>query len=184
VIVEALAPPLPELVPGAYVTMEISLARPRQALNVPLGALQTDAEGKPYVWLLWQGGERGPLLYTCVMHPEVVAERPGKCPKCGMELVAKTREGREIAHRQPVEVGDTEGTRVEIRSGLSPEHQVIVAGFQSLVEGMPVRAVPWGPEGPLEVPSPVTPSKPTGHEGHQPPPATPSEPSGHEGHPR
>lgn len=27
--------------------------------------------------------------YTCVMHPEVVAAAPGKCPKCGMKLVAK-----------------------------------------------------------------------------------------------
>jgi hypothetical protein len=28
-------------------------------------------------------------LYTCVMHPEVVSNRPGKCPKCGMKLVVK-----------------------------------------------------------------------------------------------
>src|SRR5205809_4105409 len=26
--------------------------------------------------------------YTCVMHPEVIQDHPGKCPKCGMELVA------------------------------------------------------------------------------------------------
>ncbi len=25
--------------------------------------------------------------YTCPMHPEVVRNRPGKCPKCGMQLV-------------------------------------------------------------------------------------------------
>jgi RND family efflux transporter MFP subunit len=25
--------------------------------------------------------------YTCPMHPEVVQDRPGKCPKCGMDLV-------------------------------------------------------------------------------------------------
>jgi nitrous oxide reductase accessory protein NosL len=25
--------------------------------------------------------------YTCPMHPEVITEYPGKCPKCGMELV-------------------------------------------------------------------------------------------------
>jgi hypothetical protein len=25
--------------------------------------------------------------YTCVMHPDVVSDKPGKCPKCGMELV-------------------------------------------------------------------------------------------------
>lgn len=27
--------------------------------------------------------------YTCTMHPEVVRSKPGKCPKCGMNLVAK-----------------------------------------------------------------------------------------------
>lgn len=31
----------------------------------------------------------GVALYTCVMHPEVVLDKPGKCPKCGMKLVAK-----------------------------------------------------------------------------------------------
>ncbi len=28
-------------------------------------------------------------IYTCPMHPEVVQKEPGKCPKCGMELVMK-----------------------------------------------------------------------------------------------
>ena len=27
--------------------------------------------------------------YTCPMHPEVTSDQPGKCPKCGMELVEK-----------------------------------------------------------------------------------------------
>lgn len=27
--------------------------------------------------------------YTCTMHPEVVMDKPGKCPKCGMKLVAQ-----------------------------------------------------------------------------------------------
>ena len=24
--------------------------------------------------------------YTCSMHPEIVTNKPGKCPKCGMDL--------------------------------------------------------------------------------------------------
>jgi len=28
-----------------------------------------------------------PALYTCLMHPDVVSDKPGKCPKCGMGLV-------------------------------------------------------------------------------------------------
>ena len=27
--------------------------------------------------------------YTCSMHPEVKSDKPGKCPKCGMELVKR-----------------------------------------------------------------------------------------------
>jgi Cu(I)/Ag(I) efflux system membrane fusion protein len=29
------------------------------------------------------------VQYTCPMHPEVVTNSPGTCPKCGMELVLK-----------------------------------------------------------------------------------------------
>src|SRR5207244_954957 len=36
--------------------------------------------------------------YTCVMHPEVVQDHPGKCPKCGMELVPVTKDRK---HRTP-----------------------------------------------------------------------------------
>ena len=29
----------------------------------------------------------GSTRYTCSMHPEIVRDAPGKCPKCGMTLV-------------------------------------------------------------------------------------------------
>ena len=29
----------------------------------------------------------GSTRYTCSMHPEVVRDAPGSCPKCGMTLV-------------------------------------------------------------------------------------------------
>ncbi len=29
------------------------------------------------------------VTYTCPMHPEVLSDKPGKCPKCQMELVLK-----------------------------------------------------------------------------------------------
>ncbi len=32
--------------------------------------------------------------YTCVMHPEVVMEHPGNCPKCGMKLVPQKEKKR------------------------------------------------------------------------------------------
>lgn len=27
------------------------------------------------------------VKYTCTMHPDVISDTPGNCPKCGMELV-------------------------------------------------------------------------------------------------
>lgn len=32
------------------------------------------------------------VVYTCPMHHEVISAIPGKCPKCGMELVKKHQE--------------------------------------------------------------------------------------------
>ena len=34
-------------------------------------------------------GEAAKTQYTCSMHPEVVQDNPGDCPKCGMKLVEK-----------------------------------------------------------------------------------------------
>jgi len=30
--------------------------------------------------------------YTCPMHPEVLSDQPGNCPKCGMKLVEKNNQ--------------------------------------------------------------------------------------------
>src|ERR1043166_9969570 len=32
--------------------------------------------------------------YTCRMHPEVITDHPGNCPKCGMKLVPKAEDKR------------------------------------------------------------------------------------------
>lgn len=35
-------------------------------------------------------------LYTCPMHPTVIADKPGSCPVCGMDLVRKARAGEGV----------------------------------------------------------------------------------------
>jgi len=32
------------------------------------------------------------VVYTCPMHPEVTSNKPGKCPKCGMDLIRSKKE--------------------------------------------------------------------------------------------
>lgn len=49
-----------------------------------------------------------PTYYTCSMHPDVVMNKPGKCPKCGMELILSNKEQMKAAvakgYRCPVHV--------------------------------------------------------------------------------
>ncbi len=34
-------------------------------------------------------GAEEAVVYTCPMHPDVVSDKPGKCPRCGMNLVKR-----------------------------------------------------------------------------------------------
>ncbi len=45
--------------------------------------------------------------YICPMHPEIVSDKPGKCPKCGMALVLKSKveEKPEVHHQDDKGLG-------------------------------------------------------------------------------
>ncbi|MES1220589.1 MAG: heavy metal-binding domain-containing protein, partial [Bacteroidota bacterium] len=34
--------------------------------------------------------------YTCPMHSEIIRDKPGKCPICGMDLVKKEAGGKKL----------------------------------------------------------------------------------------
>jgi hypothetical protein len=51
-------------------------------------ATQTDTSGLT----------KGAVKYTCTMHPEVISDTPGFCPKCGMALVVKKMESKSVHH--------------------------------------------------------------------------------------
>ena len=48
--------------------------------------------------------EQEVVKYTCSMHPEVIQDEPGKCPKCGMELVEKKCVHKKMDHKHKMQM--------------------------------------------------------------------------------
>ncbi|MFP3595277.1 multicopper oxidase domain-containing protein [Chryseobacterium sp. SIMBA_029] len=66
-----------------------------------------NGNGKPKSGIQPQSTVQSQAKYTCPMHSEVISNQPGKCPKCGMDLV-------EIERNQP----KTENSEKEAQSVL------------------------------------------------------------------
>ena len=52
------------------------------------------------------------IIYTCPMHSEIISDKPGTCPKCGMELV-KLEKGKKqsepMQHQMDMMMGPMHG---------------------------------------------------------------------------
>lgn len=64
------------------------------AFIIILFFVQASCTNQPSVQHKQQDTAAAKQLYTCSMHPQVVRDRPGKCPVCGMELVKKGGTGQ------------------------------------------------------------------------------------------
>jgi CopA family copper-resistance protein len=67
--------------------------------------------------------------YTCVMHPEIHASQPGKCPKCGMALikekakpVKKTTQNKPVAKQQVKAAAPSKSAAVEPKVTMYSSH--------------------------------------------------------------
>ena len=65
----------------AVLSTGFSQNQKKAVVTTKASTVQTDKQQKKTV------SEK--VVYTCPMHPEVLTDKPGKCPKCGMNLVKK-----------------------------------------------------------------------------------------------
>lgn len=141
-----------KFLPGQYVIMQIITGQ-HSGLAVPTSAVIW-REGKPRIWKAVGGTDpqAKDAKFTCVMHPEVLSDKPGKCPKCGMDLVPKVLGGKKVAELVDIEIGLSNPDNTEVTHGLLEGDEVIFAGFENLQPEIPVIGTEWGKEGPTKLP--------------------------------
>ena len=92
------------------------------------------------------GGDMGRAgqKYSCPMHPEVVSDRPGKCPKCGMDLEPQAEKQREPEpHQQHSPGGGQHQMMIAMAMSTAQTRwalpiSVVLAAVVSLVVARPV----------------------------------------------
>lgn len=77
-------------------------------------------------------------LYACPMHPEITSDKPGKCPKCGMNLEKKSSSHQQMSDMmgKPTFEQSVQGTTVQVWLMTREEHMKMMAGHAKMDEHM------------------------------------------------
>jgi FtsP/CotA-like multicopper oxidase with cupredoxin domain len=75
-------------------------------------------------------GADGPVVYTCPMHPAVIADEPRRCPDCGMKLLPAAmvdayEHGDGDGHEHDGAVGHGDGHAHEAAGGIEWEDDMV-----------------------------------------------------------
>jgi FtsP/CotA-like multicopper oxidase with cupredoxin domain len=85
----------------------------------------------------------GPVTYACPMHPEVTSDQPGRCPKCGMKLLAVEPASQPPADHHPATHHDDVGMHHDMAMRMDAEAMRQQSDHDSLTGHRAAEGIEW-----------------------------------------